>query len=102
MLRWILSKKTKIKLYFDYPMAFRALSRIANGDGCGICSIKGILGVIASGHYALCGIGQHISELVFGLVGKDRLEDVWFENPTLIELRADLPERLGGVCSDAS
>ena len=71
-----LSKNTKLKLFFDYPMAFRALSRIANGDGCGICSIKGILGVIASGHYALCGIGKHISELVFGRVGKDRLEEV--------------------------
>jgi SynChlorMet cassette radical SAM/SPASM protein ScmF len=94
-----LSKKTKMKLFFDYPMAFRALSRIANGDGCGICSVKGILGVIASGHYALCGIGRHISELVFGRVGTDRLEKLWIENPILNELRSGLPDRLGGVCS---
>lgn len=94
-----LSKKTKLKLFFDYPMAFRALRRIANGDGCGICSIKGILGVIASGHYALCGIGKHIPELIFGRVGTDRLEEVWIENPILKELRSGLPDRLGGVCS---
>ena len=94
-----MAKKTKLNLFFDYPMAFRALSRIANGDGCGICSITGILGVIASGHYALCGIGKHIPELVFGGVGKDRLEKVWFENPILSELRSALPDRLGGICN---
>ena len=94
-----LAKTTKLRLFFDYPMAFRALSRIANGDGCGICSVKGILGVIASGHYALCGIGKHISELVFGRVGTDRLEKLWIENPILNELRSGLPDRLGGVCS---
>ena len=94
-----LAKSTNLRLFFDYPMAFRALSRIANGDGCGICSITGILGVIASGHYALCGIGKHIPELVFGRAGTDRLEKVWFENPILNELRLGLPNRLDGVCS---
>ena len=93
-----LAKNTKLRLFFDYPMAFRALSRIANGDGCGICSVTGILGVIANGHYALCGIGKHISELVFGRSGKDRLEEVWLKNPILKELRSGLPDGLGGVC----
>jgi SynChlorMet cassette radical SAM/SPASM protein ScmF len=94
-----LAKNRRIKLFFDYPMAFRALSRIASGDGCGVCGIIGILGVISSGHYALCGIGEHISELVFGKVGVVRLEKVWLENPTLNELRSGLPDRLDGVCS---
>ena len=94
-----LAENTELKLFFDYPMAFRALSRIAHGDGCGVCGILGILGVIASGHYALCGIGEHISDLVFGRAGIDRLEEVWLENPILNELRSGLPDRLGGVCS---
>lgn len=94
-----LAKSTKLKLFFDYPMAFRALSRIANGDGCGVCSVKGILGVIASGHYALCGIGKHIPELVFGLVETDPLEEVWFKNPVLNEIRSGLPNELDGICS---
>ena len=94
-----LAKKTELKLFFDYPMAFRALSRIARGDGCGVCGIMNILGVIASGHYALCGIGEHLSELIFGRVGADRLEEVWVGNPILNELRSGLPGRLGGVCS---
>jgi SynChlorMet cassette radical SAM/SPASM protein ScmF len=94
-----LAKNTELTLFFDYPMAFRALSRIAHGDGCGVCGILGILGVLASGHYALCGIGEHTSDLVFGRAGTDRLEEVWLENPLLNELRAGLPDRLGGVCS---
>lgn len=94
-----LAKHTKVKLFFDYPMAFRAMSRIAGGDGCSVCGILGILGVMASGHYALCGIGEHLSELVFGKVGPDRLEAVWLESPTLNELRSGLPDGLAGVCS---
>jgi len=94
-----LAKNTEVNLFFDYPMAFRAMSRIACGDGCSVCGILGILGVMASGHYALCGIGEHISELVFGRAGTDRLEAVWLENPTLNELRSGLPDGLDGVCS---
>ena len=94
-----LAPKTKLKLMFHYPHAFKALHSIANGDGCGSCGIHGILGVIASGRYALCGIGEQVPDLVFGEVGKDRLEEVWRENAILKALREGLPERLEGVCS---
>ena len=93
-----LAPKTKLKLVFHYPPAFRALQHIANGDGCATCGIFGILGVIASGKYALCGIGEQVPELIFGEVGKDKLEDVWRENTILRSLREGLPGRLEGVC----
>lgn len=99
--RWVetdLADRTALKLFFDYPLAFRPLSRIARGDGCGVCGILGILGVIATGEYALCGIGYHVPELVFGAVGRDRLDEVWRQNATLQELRDGLPERLEGIC----
>jgi len=101
--RWVemeLADKTGLSLYFDYPPAFRPLSRIARQDGCSVCGVLGILGVIASGHYALCGIGYHVPELVFGTVGKDQLEGIWRQNATLQDLRAGLPERLEGICSE--
>jgi SynChlorMet cassette radical SAM/SPASM protein ScmF len=94
-----LAPKSSLQIFFDYPQAFRALNRIASRDGCSACGIFGILGVIASGHYALCGIGEQVPDLVFGEVGKDLLEEVWRENPILKALRAGLPERLEGVCS---
>jgi SynChlorMet cassette radical SAM/SPASM protein ScmF len=94
-----LAPATKLRLIFDYPMAFRPLSRIASGDARGTCGILGILGVLPSGHYALCGIGKHVPDLVFGIAGKDKLEEVWRENTFLRQLRAELPHRLEGVCA---
>jgi SynChlorMet cassette radical SAM/SPASM protein ScmF len=93
-----LAPKAKLKLVIGNPPAFRALHRIASGDGCGACGIFRVLGVIASGHYALCGIGEQVPDLVFGEVGKDRLEEVWRENAVLKAVREGLPERLEGVC----
>jgi SynChlorMet cassette radical SAM/SPASM protein ScmF len=94
-----LAPKAKVKIFFHYPQAFRALHSIARGDGCGVCGIFGILGVLAGGHYALCGIGEQVPDLVFGEIGKDILEIVWRENAILKTLREGLPKRLEGVCS---
>jgi SynChlorMet cassette radical SAM/SPASM protein ScmF len=94
-----LAHKTKLKLFFHYPHAFKSLHSIASEDGCGACGIFGILGVIASGHYALCGIGEQVPDLIFGAVGKASLEKVWRNNAILKALREGLPERLEGVCS---
>ena len=93
-----LTPQTKMDIFFHHPYAFKALRRIAKGEGCGACGIFGIMGVIASGHYALCGIGEQIPDLLFGVVGQAKLEDVWRENATLKALREGLPERLEGIC----
>ncbi len=93
-----LAPATSLRLFFDYPQAFRDLSHIASGDGCSRCGVKGILGVLASGEYALCGIGEQVSELIFGAVGQDRLEEVWSNHPVLDAIRNDNPTRLAGIC----
>jgi len=90
--------QTNMELYFDYPAAFRPLSRIASSDGCGTCGILSILGVLPSGEYALCGIGFHVKELVFGEVGNNSLANTWLNNPVLLQLRNGLPEKLTGIC----
>jgi SynChlorMet cassette radical SAM/SPASM protein ScmF len=95
----VLASATRLRLYFDYPKAFRSLSRFATGEGRSRCGIKGILGVLASGKYALCGIGETVPELVFGTVGEDSLASIWENNPFLVAIREGLPERLGGICS---
>jgi len=100
-----LSATTPLDLFFDYPMAFRPLSRIARRNGCGICGIFGILGVIVdrdqpdAARYALCGIGSQVQELIFGEVGKDPLKTVWENNSTLNQIRTGLPDSLEGPCA---
>jgi SynChlorMet cassette radical SAM/SPASM protein ScmF len=93
-----LVSRTRLPLHFSYPLAFQPLSRIARERTSSTCGILGILGVLADGHYALCGIGKLVPELVFGTIGNDRLQDIWNEHAVLRELRDGLPDRLTGIC----
>ena len=94
-----LSRRTLMPLVFSHPAAFRPLSKMIGRHECtGVCGVTGIIGVLADGSYALCGIGKSVPELVFGHVEKDRLEDIWRNDPTLKEIREGMPHRLQGVC----
>jgi len=98
--RWVeydLQRRVSINLFYSWPMAFHSLNRLleGNGDACGILNIMGIL---ANGCLALCGIGIEIPELTYGRLGKDRLVDIWRDNQVLRQLRSDLPAKLEGVC----
>jgi len=97
-----LSKEVDISLIFHYPPAFRQLSLLCEGNGGNFCpcGIRNILGVLADGSYALCGIGGNVPELVFGHAARDPLADVWNNHPVLREIREGLPERLTGICGD--
>ncbi len=97
-----LAPRTKLRLVFHHPPAFRPLGKVygREGDGCSRCGIFNILGVLSDGSYALCGIGEQVPELVFGNASRDRLEDVWKNNPVLQQIRAGLPKKLKGVCGD--
>ncbi len=98
----VLSKSTKLSVFYDHPMSFRLLGDMfgEQGYGCGVCGIKGILGVLADGSYALCGIGETIPEMIFGHASTDRLDYVWKNSKILQEIRKGLPDRLQGICGD--
>ncbi len=101
--RWVengLSKEKNIPIMFSHPQAFRPMSKMfgGGGGGSGRCNIRGIIGVLGSGKYALCGIGETIPELIFGDARQDKLEDVWKHNPVLNQLREGLPSKLKGIC----
>jgi|UniRef100_A0A7V6A5Y8 SynChlorMet cassette radical SAM/SPASM protein ScmF len=97
-----LASTVDLPLFFGQPPAFKPLKRVIRkqNGGRGSCGILGIIGVLANGSYALCGIGSHLPELVFGHACRDSLAEVWQNNPVLKEIRAGLPERLGGICDD--
>ena len=102
--RWVeqdLSASTDLRIVYSHPPAFRTLGKMfgESADGCQVCNIKGTLGVLARGSYALCGIGETVPDLIFGHAAVDRLEDMWDNNPMLLEIRKELPARLEGICS---
>jgi SynChlorMet cassette radical SAM/SPASM protein ScmF len=93
-----LAQEYAFPIFYDIPMAFRSLRHMLEGDGCSVCGIMGILGLLADGHYALCGIGEHVPEMVFGRAGVGELERIWSEHPVLLQIRKGLPGQLKGVC----
>jgi SynChlorMet cassette radical SAM/SPASM protein ScmF len=97
-----LSRDTALRVMFSHPHAFKPLSSMfgESANGCGICRILNILGVLSDGAYAMCGIGEAVPELVYGHAKKDVLADVWNHAPVLLELRAGLPDKLEGICGD--
>ena len=98
-----LSPQTKLRLFYSWPPAFRALSDIFDRDGrnsCGRCNILGILGVLADGNYTMCGVGSQVKELIFGAAQTDDLGQVWNNNRVINELRNGLPDKLSGICAD--
>lgn len=96
-----LSRSSRIPLFYSHPMAFRPLGNMFGDRGsCGVCCMLGIIGVLADGTYALCGIGTTVPELTFGHAAKDALSDVWQNAPVLKNLREGLPSRLEGICGE--
>ncbi|WP_424358782.1 SynChlorMet cassette radical SAM/SPASM protein ScmF [Methanocella sp. MCL-LM] len=91
-----------LPLNYGHPLAFRPLGNMFHniGGGCAACGVLRILGVLADGTYALCGIGEAIPELTYGNAHVDNVFDVWENAPFLQELRAGLPGRLEGICGD--
>jgi SynChlorMet cassette radical SAM/SPASM protein ScmF len=88
--------KYGLRLQWDWPPAFVSLRNLTRGP-MATCGIHNILGILGSGHYALCGIGQTIDELIFGTL-EDNLEAIWTRHPMLHRLRVELPDQLEGVC----
>lgn len=98
--RWVereVAPRFSFPIYFDVPLAFRSLTRIL-ANGSSTCGIKTILGLLADGSYALCGIGVNVPELVFGRAGYEQLDDVWRNHAVLRRIRESVPDRLEGVC----
>ena len=95
-----LQAKTKLRLSYSHPFAFKSLSAIFEKNDRGRCGIFGIIGVLGSGKYALCGIGENVPEMIFGDVNKDKLTDIWHNNTLINEIRQGLPEKLEGICGD--
>jgi len=100
--KWVegdLQDQISIPLHYSWPLAFYGLRRLLKQEP-DTCGIQSILGILASGQLAMCGIGVDIPELCYGQLGKDSLTSVWSDNPTLNAIRRDIPANLEGICSE--
>jgi SynChlorMet cassette radical SAM/SPASM protein ScmF len=88
----------KIPVYFDIPIAFCSIRKLLDNQ-IGGCSVRNILGLLAGGELALCGIGVTVPELIYGHIARDSLRDVWCDSPGLVQLREQVPAQLTGICS---
>jgi len=103
--QWVedtLSFSTRLRLLYGHPLAFQSLEKVLdnNKGRLAVCNILGVLGVLANGSYAMCGIGETMPGLVFGHAATDPLEDIWNNTPILREIREGLPHRLEGICNE--
>jgi SynChlorMet cassette radical SAM/SPASM protein ScmF len=85
-------------IHFDIPLAFRPLRGILTGRDRSVCGIMAIVGLLADGSYALCGIGENMPEMVFGQAGIGELAAIWESHPVLCRIREGLPDGLTGIC----
>lgn len=100
--KWVeskLQKDTHVRLLYSWPIAFHGIHRLLSGatENCGIFNI---LGILASGHLAMCGIGIQIPELCYGSLDTDKVANIWNYHPMLIKLRQNLPSNLEGICGE--
>jgi SynChlorMet cassette radical SAM/SPASM protein ScmF len=89
---------TGISVLPDIPFAFQMPARFLR-NAPGRCNIHNIIGLLANGDLALCGIGTSVDELLYGNLKTDSLDEIWRNSPKLVELRKLIPDQLEGICS---
>lgn len=93
------SSHGNLDVIFDIPVALRSIEDIKKG-GIIECNILNILGILASGDFSICGIGQTVDELRMGNLYQDSIIDIWQNAGILRDLRESLPRQLKGICGD--
>jgi SynChlorMet cassette radical SAM/SPASM protein ScmF len=93
------SSHGSLDVIFDLPVALRSIEDIIRG-GIIECKILNILGILASGDFSICGIGQTVDELRMGNLYQDSIIDIWQNAGILRDLREALPRQLKGICGD--
>ncbi len=87
-----------ILVILDIPFAFQKPARFLRSRS-GRCTIHNIIGLLANGDLALCGIGTSVDDLLYGNLKTDDLVEIWKNSPKLAELRRLIPDELEGICS---
>lgn len=95
-----LQNRSSIRLHIGAPMALLSVDDILHDRWRGVCNVVHILGILGTGHMAMCGIGRNVPELCYGELGKDDLRETWFSHPMLKQIREGLQGQYPGICGD--
>ncbi|MBN1297496.1 radical SAM protein [bacterium] len=96
-----LQPKVPLPLIILLPPALMTVGELlATAMPGGTCSVLNTMGILGSGEYALCGIGQQYPEMCYGSMGKDSLREIWLTHPAILRLRNGLTDALPDVCND--
>lgn len=90
--------RTPIPLILSTPLALYTVGELIYGQTGGMCQIRHILGILATGEMALCGIGRTIPELCFGNLDKVSVAEAWKTHPMLRRLRRELDSDYPDIC----
>jgi len=85
------------EIIFDLPPVFRPVQDLMRTN-VSECNILNILGILGSGDFSICGIGQTMKELRMGNLSDTGITDVWKNSLILKDLRMSLPWKLKGIC----
>ncbi len=95
-----LQQRSKIRLFIGAPMALLSVRDLLGEKWRGVCNVESILGLLGTGHMAMCGVGREVPELTYGKLGEDNLREVWINHPGLKKLRTKLRGPWPGICDD--
>jgi len=87
-----------IRVFYDIPPAFQSIKWQL--EDFSSCNVFHILGMLAGGNLALCGVGTQIPDLVYGHIETDNVFDVWCHSAGLTDLREKIPAQLEGICGE--
>ncbi|UCG42934.1 MAG: radical SAM protein [candidate division WOR-3 bacterium] len=97
-----LGPRAPLRIILNIPPALSSLRSLRRtGGNCGDCHVRGILGILGTNQYALCGIGSTYPEFVYGRLDKDSIREIWLNNPTILHLRQGLgdADTFPGICA---
>jgi SynChlorMet cassette radical SAM/SPASM protein ScmF len=94
-----IGRQNKIPIFFDIPHAFLPIRKILKNN-LAKCAINNVLGILASGDLALCGIGVTSPELIYGHIKTNEIGNIWTENTALLRLREAIPFQFEGICGN--
>lgn len=95
----VLQKRNRIMVYYQWPMAFYNMKQLLHSARFS-CHVFNILSILPTGQLAMCGIGTHVPDLCYGSLRQDKVGEIWFSHPKLIELREKFPQGLTGICAE--